>query len=676
MAPPSTPVTMATSAPMPVPTFPPFASSLSPTVQPASSMPPSVNYTFIDHPTEQYIVLWALLGTTTFVSIVITNRLLGFYARVDTPLAMRLVVGLTWFLGLWGVLVLLPFDLVSDFYDIARQAVWGMWETVYWVTFLMSWVVTAVTQEYHASGHFTFRSRLWDSIRVNVKTYLIIGIILLVLGAILMFTRGLTVAFFMAAANFYGMSLIVIMMGYGIAEIPLSMWRSADPARALETQEFRAGSVETRMIDAEDQVDEAADEVVAFRARLSRMPDPDVELVARAEQVLALAPRRESVGMQRSAVSSRRQGSGNEHDAQGGPAVTLHALATLHKNLKTALVAAERARWDWDDLLERTAMLEKLLQERNRVEPGGGIGDLPMRSAGRAGGGLVDEAEEDEEEGHDHGGGVVGSVASTATSVVTCNCNCVRCTRWAKSFINLRSYSTLYRLAAAVSFVLSAITLWCAVVSPFSPVLSMYGYMMSEADSPVTVWLSAFVPLMYMGMCVYTALFKFPYLDVLALHGNRQTDAYNLCYNASYMGRLQFSLGVVYFQMLRQQDSEGTAFNKLVGKMETVSFIGASFSQFSPALIIIFTLASMFSVGDRMLDYLGISTRKRPMRGVREHEERIENGRRLIQAARARRERERRRVRTMASSAATASTATTTGGYARVGGVEGLLDRL
>jgi len=133
------------------------------------------------------------------------------------------------------------------------------------------------------------------------------------------------------------------------------------------------------------------------------------------------------------------------------------------------------------------------------------------------------------------------------------------------------------------------------------------------------------------------------------------------------MGRLQFSLGVAYFGMLRPQDSQDTAFHHLVGDMETVSFIGANFSKFSPALIIIFTFASLFSVGDRLLDYLGISTRKRPMRGVREHEERIENGRRLIQAARARRERERRRV--------ARPVPTTSGGYARVG-VEGLLERL
>jgi len=112
----------------------------------------------------------------------------------------------------------------------------------------------------------------------------------------------------------------------------------------------------------------------------------------------------------------------------------------------------------------------------------------------------------------------------------------------------------------------------------------------------------------------------------------------------------------------------GTAFHHLVGDMDTVPFLGENFNKFSPALICIFSTASLFNVGDRMLDFLGISTRKRPRRGVREHEERIEEGRRLIAAARARRERERRRATRSAT-----STIPVRDGYSRV---EDLLERL
>jgi hypothetical protein len=333
----------------------------------------------------------------------------------------------------------------------------------------------------------------------------------------------------MAAANFYGMFLIIVMMGYGLAEVPMSIWRASDPVRALESQEFRAGAVETRMIDAEDQVDEAVDEVVAFRARLSRMPDPDVELVARAEQVLALAPRRDGGGMTRSASSRRRDAAaGSDGD---GALLTLFTLANLHRNLKRSLVAAERARWDWDDLLERTAVLEKLLQDRRRVGPGDV--DLPparapsaVVAASRAGARVVDNDEEDD------GGDELGAGAQGRGSVVL---SVSRLAKWARSLCNARGYTVMYRIAAFVSSAASLILVWCAVVSPFSQNLSVYGTALSEAETPIAVWLCGFCPLMYMGMCVYTALFKFPYLDVLALHGNRQTDAYNLLYNAAYM---------------------------------------------------------------------------------------------------------------------------------------------
>jgi hypothetical protein len=288
-------------------------------------------------------------------------------------------------------------------------------------------------------------------------------------------------------------------------------------------------------------------------------------------------------------------------------------------------VAAERARWDWDDLLERTTYLERLLHDRRRIDPTHAAVVLSSVTAEEP-----PTAEEEEDE----------AAIIVETPYKRIRRRCRQCTDGCR----VRGYTHFYRVFALITGVASLILLWCAVISPFSIHLSLFGKIMHEATSMVTVFLFSFMPLFYMSMCLYTALFKFKYLDALALHGNRQTDAYNLLYNASYMGRLQFSLGVVYFQMLYPQDSLYTAFHQLVGDMDTVPFLGDSFNNFSPFFILFFSFASLFNCGDRLLDFLGISTHRRPRSGNREHEERIEEGRRLIAAARQRRERERRRV--------------------------------
>lgn len=605
------------------------------------------------------------------VSLVATHLLVQEFARLDTPFAMKALVGTSWFMGIAGVLVLLPTDLVGEFYGVGLDFITWTWKIVYWVTFLLAWIICPVAMEYHTAGHFTFKSRLWEAIKSNLKTYLIIGVVLVIAGAGLVLTRGLSPAFVVAAVNFYGMFLIVVMLGYGLVEVPMQIWRAADPVQALQSQEFRAGGVQTRMIDAEDQVDEAVEEIVAFRRRLAR--GTDEELITLTDQVLALAPRREgslpgvaASSMNRQASAGGGRGAAATSSASDGSGkLDVDTLAKLHQKLKRALVAAERARWDWDDLLERTQYLEKLLHDRRRIDPTHAAVVLESVTAEEP-----PTADEEEDE--------AAIIVETPWKRIRRKCR--QCT----DACRVRGYTHFYRIASLLLWCASLVMLWCAIISPFSIHLSLFGKMIHDAETMVMVFLFSFFPLLYISACVYTALFKFKYLDALALHSNRQTDAYNLLYNASYMGRLQFSLGVVYFQMLYPQDSQETAFRRLVGDMDTVPFLGSNFNQFSPFFIIFFSLASFFNCGDRLLDFLGISTHRRPRRGNREHEERIEEGRRLIAAARQRRERERRRVQQQQNAVPMAGMRGPTtgmpgagpsrdGGYARV---EDLLQRL
>lgn len=60
------------------------------------------------------------------------------------------------------------------------------------------------------------------------------------------------------------------------------------------------------------------------------------------------------------------------------------------------------------------------------------------------------------------------------------------------------------------------------MVSPFAIHLSIFGVSLNKANSPFQVWICSFFPLMYISVCVYTALFKFKYLDVLVRSSRRE----------------------------------------------------------------------------------------------------------------------------------------------------------
>lgn len=611
-----------------------------PTRSPSTSFPtrsPTPNVTHGELPEGDVAPLIIFTVILLLGSVYATHKLLHHFARADTPLGLKSIVGLSWFMGIAGVLVLLPADLVSAYFGAGRVYMEVLWDIVYWVTFMLAWVISPIAQQYHLTGHFTFASRMKEAILNNIKFYLAIGVVLLVLGGALWLAGALQISFVFALVNFYGMFLIVVMLGYGLVEVPTGIWRAADVHHALESHEFRAGAVETAMIDAEDCVEEAVDAVVEFRQRVSQKGD--MELLARCDQVLQKAPRRAMAppGARRGAV-----------DGGGTSPLTLNHLAYLHMKLKRSLVAAERARWDFDYLLEKTAYLERILQDQARTGTldQEGIGSRDLELAGGAGVGVgvggagghaavIQPARtEDEEE-------VVVSPSSPSLRK-----RLMRTLRYYNDQCQVRYYKYVYRGLSVLAMICSLVLLWSCVISPFDPALSVFGLAIANVHTPVLIFLLSFFPLLYMAICLYTALFKFRYLDALQLHGNRQTDAYNLLYNAGYMGRLQFSLGVVYFQMLDEQDSQNTAFHLLVGDMDTVPLLGESFNTYSSFFIIVFSLASFFSAGDRMLDWMGISTHRRPRRGNREHEERIEEGRRLILTARTRRDRERMRTST------------------------------
>ena len=84
-------------------------------------------------------------------------------------------------------------------------------------------------QEFQASGAFTFKQRLVESLKANLKFYAIIlatGLVIVIWMAIYnnLGPSALS-ATMVAAANTYGMLLIVVMLGYGLVEVPRLLQR-------------------------------------------------------------------------------------------------------------------------------------------------------------------------------------------------------------------------------------------------------------------------------------------------------------------------------------------------------------------------------------------------------------------------------------------------------------------
>jgi len=507
-----------------------------------------------------------------------------FYARCDTGMIYCVAVGVSWWMGIVGVLVVLPLDITASVDpDIEFDFLKVLWKVNYWVTFIWCWFICPVAMEYYAAGEFTTQDKLKAALRMNLRYYVIVGTVLTLVIIAVAFKEGFQPAkisgFLIAATNCYGMSLVVVMTGYGIVQVPRSIWNRSNPGRLLKWYYIGAPAVETMLLDSQSDLQE-----IVLRASSLRCAESDIlaALQARAEEIQST--------MLADLPSSRRRylscSIDDEFDASS------ESLASLNYKLKKAVSQLQRAEYDWEVLMNHTHVLEE------------SVGDGEYRRLSVEGDEIAPGGQDDERK---------------------------------------VDRSMMWKIAGVVLMVLSAVLLWGECVTAFSTSLSLFAVVTSHSSGLVLWFFTCFV-LLYLVICAYSALFKFKLLDSLALHGNQQTDAYCLLKNASYLGRLQFSLGINYINMLHSENLKELSLYSIVGDMDVVPFLGTSFNHVIIFVILLVTGCTFFNVLDRVLRAFGIDTRSDPTStGVtlRVCEEKVAEGRQLVQRYRERDQRRR-----------------------------------
>jgi hypothetical protein len=160
-----------------------------------------------------------------------------YYRSPETSLRITALIYLSWFLGFSG-LFLLPFDL-SDVQTYGSSAPWifKAWQGIYWSTFGLTWLVLPTTYAFIESGYFTFRDRLLDALRSQLRTACFAAAALLAFVAFLL-VQGDTLAgvegLLMALSNTYGLLFVVVLLGNGVVEIPRRLWNASFPEKVRE----------------------------------------------------------------------------------------------------------------------------------------------------------------------------------------------------------------------------------------------------------------------------------------------------------------------------------------------------------------------------------------------------------------------------------------------------------
>mmetsp|Transcript_42536 Transcript_42536/g.96281 ORF Transcript_42536/g.96281 Transcript_42536/m.96281 type:complete len:622 (+) Transcript_42536:199-2064(+) len=509
-----------------------------------------------------------------------------YASRELVPLWISMIIGVSWFLGFSGTL-LLPLDIAQATTFGPSPSMLLAWKVVYWSTFLLTWVVLPVLYEAWYAGEITWMGRFKSALKVNLKFYCLTLVLGVVFGVYLMVSNNMTLSavsdFAMLFGNTYGLLLVIALMGNGLVELPRAIWRFRDNERAIQRVQLRAVAMDAEVYDASCELEDAEKTVEAMGRKVATAADR-LELQKYMDHVLTYVespatadsssyPLTASANQERARGGVRggsaRKAIPEKHGGQSGcetEEATPESLARLCKRVRWAQERVHASKQRWHGLLKEYEAATK----RNEAKGGGGL-DLEALNK-------------------------KGLLASFQRLV----------RRLGRPFLGAM---------AGMCAVLSAIVLWSELTMGLPVSISPWGLLISaltEGSSagdrahPVLIQLVALVPFAYMSACTFFSLFRLRLLGLLSLHGEHQTPPGPLIYNAIYLIRLQFPLGLNYLLTLSLPRGREVSFKQLTISMQTVPLFGQGFVVYAPVVLALVSLFTLLSCYERVLSLVGV----------------------------------------------------------------------
>ncbi|EAW55932.1 LMBR1 domain containing 2, isoform CRA_a [Homo sapiens] len=151
------------------------------------------------------------------------------------------------------------------------------WRVVYWTSQFLTWILLPFMQSYARSGGFSITGKIKTALIENAIYY---GTYLLIFGAFLIYVAvnphlhlewNQLQTIGIAAANTWGLFLLVLLLGYGLVEIPRSYWNGAKRGYLLMKTYFKAAKLMTEKADAEENLEDAMESIYPSEKSLVKL---------------------------------------------------------------------------------------------------------------------------------------------------------------------------------------------------------------------------------------------------------------------------------------------------------------------------------------------------------------------------------------------------------------------
>ncbi|XP_017736215.1 PREDICTED: LMBR1 domain-containing protein 2 [Rhinopithecus bieti] len=448
------------------------------------------------------------------------------------------------------------------------------WRVVYWTSQFLTWILLPFMQSYARSGGFSITGKIKTALIENNAIYY--GTYLLIFGAFLIYVAvnphlhlewNQLQTIGIAAANTWGLFLLVLLLGYGLVEIPRSYWNGAKRGYLLMKTYFKAAKLMTEKADAEENLEDAMEEVRKVNESI-KYNHPLRKCV---DTILKKCPTEYQEKM------GRNMDDYEDFDEKHNIYPSEKSLVKLHKQVIYSVQRHRRTQVQWQILLEQAFYLEDVAKNET--------------SATRQ---FVHTFQSPEPEN-----------------------------RFIQYFYNptfewyweclLRPW--FYKILAVVLSIFSVIVVWseCTFFST-TPVLSLFAVFIQLAEKTynyIYIEIACFLSIFFLSICVYSTVFRIRVFNYYYLASHHQTDAYSLLFSGMLFCRLTPPLCLNFLGLthmdssISHKNTQPTAYTSIMGSMKVLSFIADGFYIYYPMLVVILCIATYFSLGTRCLNLLG-----------------------------------------------------------------------
>lgn len=488
---------------------------------------------------------------------------LRYFAGPHVARHVLTTVGYAWFCSV-SIIVLVPADIWTTVSNGNKGGINLLWSWSYWSTFCLTWFIVPLLQGYEDSGDFTFSERLKTSMHVNLVFYLSVGLVGLLGVSVLLILHKLqwnrVMGLAIACSNTFGLVTGAFLLGFGLIEIPRSIWRNANWHYRQKRLSHHVAKVAVSLDDAHRELSTAMVIAQATSNQMSRR-DPlrpymdviDDMLRQMVDEDPCFKP------------SGGRMGESDmDYDADE------KSMAALRRRLRKAWYSYCRFKSDYTSCVREALELEDTIRnyENGRAQNWRYASSLHP--------------------------------AQTGSFVLY-----VDIIEWIWRCILQQFLQRV--LAVTLGGVSFALLLAEATLLPNGVDLSLFSVLIKAVEKQeMLVQIVAFIPLMYMCACTYFSLFKLGMFTFYYLTPN-YTSSVSLLMICSMVARYAAPISYNFLNLIRLGESDlETTFEKRMGKMDDAApFFNHRFNKIYPLFMVIYTILIASNIFDRVIDFFG-----------------------------------------------------------------------